>query len=97
MSAERFTGYFSTSASKRAASAGEKTDMLSELSFLGLIASTPVPRLLPPDPSLPRSSRSAIVRCPMISIFPLLPFSRVQVTIACVALEDEATFLRGEP
>ena len=38
MRAERLTGYFWTSASKRAASSGEKTDMDSGFFFLGLIA-----------------------------------------------------------
>src|SRR5229473_842978 len=53
ISAERFTGYFSTSTSKRAASAGEKIDMVSVPDSLGLMPSTPVPTPLQPYPSLP--------------------------------------------
>jgi len=42
MRAERLTGYFWTSASKRAASAGEKTNTGSGVVFLGLISLAPV-------------------------------------------------------
>ena len=82
-SAERRIGYFSTNASKRAASCGEKMVMVSD--SLRLIASTPVPTLRPPYPSLPR----AHLNCPIATVpasvnssSPLLPSSRCQVTIA---------------
>src|SRR5450631_741936 len=65
ISAERFTGYFSTNASKRAASLGEKSVIVS-----GLIASTPLPTLPLPSPSLPRPSCCAIVLSPSTPTLP---------------------------
>src|ERR1035438_9130027 len=61
ISADRRTGYFSTSASNRAARRGEKMVMVSLL-IAATPASTPVPTVRQPYPSLPRPRRIALFR-----------------------------------
>src|SRR6266702_8247099 len=95
-SAERRTGYFSTSASKRAASFGEKMDIVSGFISLGLIASTPAPKPRPSYPSLPRLSPRATF---LLQSTPVLRFAHLRSANSlenrCAA--DRATLRRAAP
>src|ERR1035438_426323 len=107
-SADRFTGYFFTSASKRAESCGEKTDMVSAPDSLGLIASTPAPRLQRPYPSLPRPHPYPdLYPHPYLGPIAMSPPQSIQElrychfraanSLARRSALNPATFLRGAP
>src|ERR1035437_4441952 len=85
--AERFSGYFRTSASNRAANLGEKRVMVSVLVFLGLIASTPVPTVRRPYPALHRPR------------FPVCPnaIARPQLTPSFHSVHLRASSLQWRP
>src|SRR3974377_1389083 len=99
MRAERLTGYLVTSASNCALSCGEQIDILHGFVSLGLIASTPAPRLLRPCPSLPQQGAPALLvletwdrrisvgHSPSIQLFPIVHLRD--------AIVSERRFVRG--
>src|ERR1700741_1904327 len=75
--AERLTGYFATSASKRAASCGEKMVMVSLL-----IASTPVPIFPRPYPSrFPHSRGLGLIAVVLLRSIQALRFVHLRAAI----------------